>query len=247
MSFSKKFKHKSPIKKDDDGNPVIDFLKKGVKSIVAGPIPTLTEQGGKFIKNQIAKNINPRNYGEYPLERVGKAVVGIPEEGSVNKIDKRSISEIEEYRNATKERQDLFNLMMTGETPNNAVQVSKYKPTKSEDPEAIYYSSPSTENFIKKQIEEGRDDSSKWGYSVGNVLGNYTVDKSIDKDGREYFSYYDVWDLNPFQGEGVKDKLATKAQEVIGVKPAEVYGRVYVDEVIEEPWQKKMENRNNKE
>ena len=49
MSFSKKFRDKSPIKKDDDGNPIIDFVKKGVKSLAVGPVPTLAEEGGKFI------------------------------------------------------------------------------------------------------------------------------------------------------------------------------------------------------
>tara|TARA_R100000329_G_scaffold150128_1_gene142210 strand:+ start:1217 stop:1951 length:735 start_codon:yes stop_codon:yes gene_type:complete len=242
MSFSKKFINKSPIKKTEDGNPIIDFL------------PTLVKEGGKFVKSQIAKNISPRGYYD-PLGRVSRAVVGIPEEGSVNKDEYyktlKQTPDIVKFQDATKERQDLFSLMMTGKTPNNAVQVSKYKPTKSKDPNAIYYNSPTTENFLKEQIKKGEYDISKWPKKgsqyfgdSGNVLGNYTVNKGIDKDGREYFSYYDVWDLNPFQGKGIKDKLATTAQEAIGVKPAEVYGRVYVDEVVEEPWQKKMENKN---
>ena len=247
MSFSKKFRDKSPIKQDDDGNPVTDFIKKGVKTLAFGPIGDALSLGTDFVKSQIAKNIRPRGYQD-ALGRVSKAVVGIPEPGSINYSKGYT-------PNANKERQDLLSLMMTGESPNNSIQVSKYKPTKSKDPNATYYSSPTTENFLKRKILESKKYTNRQfkggtdyfgDSSLDNVLGNYTINKGIDKDGKEYFSYYDVWDLNPFK-DGIKDKLATTAQEVVGVKPAEVYGRVYVDEVVEETWQDKMENRNNKD
>jgi len=237
MSFSKKFKNKSPIKKDDDGNPIIDFVKKGIKSLAVGPIPTLAEEGGEFIKSQLAKNINPMGYYN-PIGRVTKAVLGQAEPGSyANPVNRNQ---------GTLEREDLLSLMMTGEMKNNSIQVSKYKPTKSKDPNAIYYNSPSTENRLKRLI---KDKHIKTGVvNHGPTLGSYTINRGVDKDGREYFSYYDVWDLNPFEAPpyygGSLDKIATKAQEVIGVKPAEVYGRVYVDEVVEETWQDKMENKN---
>ena len=243
MSFSKKFKDKSPIKIAQD--PIVDSLKKRAQSLVFGPFGDALTLGADVVKNQIAKNIRPRGY-EDALGRVSRAVVGIPEPGSINNSKGYS-------PNANKERQDLLSLMMTGEAPNNSIQVSKYKPTRSEDPNATYYSSPTTENFLKEKILESKKYTNRQfkggtdyfgDSSADNVLGNYTINKGIDKDGREYFSYYDVWDLNPFQGKGIKDKLATTAQKVIGVKPAEVYGRVYVDEVVEEPWQKKMENKN---
>lgn len=245
MSFSKKFKDKSPIKNNNDVNPITDFIKKGAKTLAFGPFGNALTLGADVVKSQIAKNIRPKGYQD-PLGRVSRAVVGISEPGSINNSKK--------YRSsARKERQDLLSLMMTGESPNNSIQVSKYKPTRSKDPNATYYSSPTTENFLKEKILESKKYTNKQfkggtdyfvDSSADNVLGNYTINKGIDKDGREYFSYYDVWDLNPFRGRGIKDKLATTAQEVIGVKPAEVYGRVYVDEVVEEPWQKKMENKN---
>ena len=196
MSFSKNFRNKSPLKKDDDGNPIIDFVKKGVKSIAVGPIPTLAEEGAKFVKSQIAKNINPMGYYN-PVERVTKAVLGQPELGSYANPVNRS--------QTAKEREDLLSLMMTGEMKNNSMQVSKYKPTKSKDPDAVYYSSPATENLIKDKILKSKKYTNVQGpktgvvWETGNVLGNYTVNRGIDKDGREYFSYYDVWDLNPFE------------------------------------------------
>ena len=237
MSFSKKFRDKSPIKKDDDGNPIIDFVKKGVKSLAVGPVPTLAEEGGKFIKSQLAKNINPMGYYN-PVERVTKAVLGKAESGSYANPVSRDQGALE--------REDLLSLMMTGEMKNNSLKVSKYKPTNSKDTNAIYYNSPSTEDRLRRLIKNKAVQTGVVNH--GATLGNYTIDRGIDKDGREYFSYYDVWDLNPFAAPPYKstslDEIATKAQEVIGITPAEVYGRVYVDEVVEETWQDKMENKN---
>ena len=121
-----------------------------------------------------------------------------------------------------------------------SINISKYKPSKSKDKNAVYYSSSATEEMIKKKLKDPNflksfnnkgklvDYHTSDKYSSDNVLGNFTMSKGKDDKG-EYVSYYDVWDLNPFKGNNIKNKIATKAQDLIGVKPAEVYGRVYIN------------------
>lgn len=88
--------------------------------------------------------------------------------------------------------------------------------------------------------------------AYGGVLGNMTVTKGEDEKGK-YISYYDKWDLEPYSGyEGTDEKievpstipilggkkisgdkvhrLTNKLQEAAGVKPAEIYGRIYYNE-----------------
>jgi hypothetical protein len=249
MSFNKKFLNKSPIKKHNNENPIVDYLKKAGKSIALGPAGVLIEQGGNFIKNQLAGNIRPYAYntkGSSTVERIAKSMF-TPERGSLNKSGASG---------ALAERQDLLNIMMKGTTPNKSINISNYKPSKSKDKNAVYYSSSSTEEMIKNKLKDPNflksfDNKGKFtDYHTSddshgdNVLGNFTMHKGLDKDGRRYISYYDKWDLNPFRGNGIKDKLATKAQDLIGVKPAEVYGRVYIDGNRETLIKKKMQNKN---
>ena len=69
----------------------------------------------------------------------------------------------------------------------------------------------------------------------GDVLGNFTLDKGVDEKGH-YISYYDIWDVNPLsdQYEGnvtsiIPRELDQAIQSAVGIKPREVYGRVYYD------------------
>ena len=61
----------------------------------------------------------------------------------------------------------------------------------------------------------------------GNVLGDYTMNMAEDEKGK-YISYYDKWDLQPWK---TRNKLVSSvtdlAQEVAGINPTELYGRVY--------------------
>ena len=43
----------------------------------------------------------------------------------------------------------------------------------------------------------------------GKTLGNYTLDYSVDEDGREYVSYYDKWNINPTEGKIGDDWIDT--------------------------------------
>jgi len=61
----------------------------------------------------------------------------------------------------------------------------------------------------------------------GKTLGNYTLDYSVDEDGREYVSYYDKWNINPTEGKIGDDWIDT----ALSLNPPELYGRVYLDEL----------------
>ncbi len=84
---------------------------------------------------------------------------------------------------------------------------------------------PDAESLMTRKNEEF-----DWidGGFYGGVLGNFTLNQGEDEQGK-YFSYYDKWDLDPFQGDGYwKEALSNFAQEsVLGVKPTSLYNRMY--------------------
>ena len=233
MSFSKKFKDKNPIKKPGGE-------EEGILSKVLDPI-----------KKNIAENLTPVGYGE-PYSRIAKSAIGIPD-GFENTFDQES----------SKERKDLLAIMMNQPQKYNTIQISKYKPSVSKESDTEYYDSPHTKNLVLKNydkysklidIKKSKNESTNiWDMDTSQteegkasgVLGNFTIDKGVDKDGREYISYYDKWDLQPFgKANSTMNKISDYIQDAAGVKSPEIYGRIYKDEVSEETWQEKMENKN---
>ena len=124
------------------------------------------------------------------------------------------------------ERIDLMNMMLNRPQAHNTISKSQYRPTKSKDKDAVYYSSKKTEKAIKKKIREN-DGISTGIWNIGKVLGNFTIDRGKDEDGRKYISYYDKWNINPTKGV-IDDKTIDK---IFGMKSPEIYGRVYLDEL----------------
>lgn len=58
------------------------------------------------------------------------------------------------------------------------------------------------------------------------VMGQFMISKGIDQKGQHYISYYDKWDLTPFQDFNIKKEVS----EIINIgKPFEIYGRIYYD------------------
>lgn len=232
MKFSKE--------KKDPTQKLINF---GFKSLL-GPIGTA---GLEYAKNQIAKNIVPVGYHN-PLKRITGAIFG----GEYGAGDPRN-SRYKGNEN-TMERRDLLSMMMVDKQQHNTIPVSKYRPTNSKDTNRVYYSSPTTESNIKKRIKEKGIESilsgfkpnkqgvptwmgygsnvwndKKNSYQNQNVLGRYTMQLGEDDEGK-YMSYYDKWDLNPFENRNkILDQIATGAQYATGIKPKEVYGRVYYE------------------
>lgn len=163
----------------------------------------------------------------------------------------------ERNKQSVHERKDLMSILMGTPQQFNSIEKSQYQPSNSTDPNAVYYRSKATEETLKKQYNVLLDYFSETGkdkavtYAAGeddswksNVLGRYTVSKGIDDDGREYLSYYDKWDLQPFKESGFLTSITDKLQDFAGLNAPEVYGRVYKDEIGEETWQDKMENKN---
>tara|TARA_R110000737_G_scaffold288752_2_gene295341 strand:+ start:26 stop:754 length:729 start_codon:yes stop_codon:yes gene_type:complete len=203
--------------------------------------------GGKALlglaKSQIAKNINPY---EYETDRFDD---NYNVTGKVNPAERIAKSlfteEHQEYKGqAGKERKDLLSMMLGVKQPNQSIPVSKYRPSSSKDKNAVYYSSPTTEKTVKEKLKDPeflkRFKPNKKGTmalseyvsdvthgSGQNVLGKYTLNKGSDEKGK-YVSYYDKWDVQPWQTSNkVVNNVTDKIQKAVGIKPTELYGRVY--------------------
>tara|TARA_R110001632_G_C11202869_1_gene403435 strand:- start:46 stop:780 length:735 start_codon:yes stop_codon:yes gene_type:complete len=240
MAFNLKSSAVNPLQQVKDPPSKIS----SVISTLLGSHPVV--DAGKALlglaKNRIAGNIRPQGYHK-PLSRVASALGGNAETGSANGV-KTNFTQ----RAFLKERQDFLGLMMNGKQPNNTLPTSSTKPSNSKDKNAVYYNSPETENAIKEKLKDTEflksfKPNKKGVYSTGtkfhrgpkvevgnrrgNVLGNFAMNLGEDDKGK-YVSYYDKWDLDPYKGKNkVLNTMSSIAQDVVGVKPAEAYGRVY--------------------
>ena len=187
-------------------------------------------------KDRILENIQPYGYfrgagpndPEGTIERLYSAVIENQPEayskaGNEAKGNRRT--------SQMKERTDLFAMNLGKEQPYGTLVESEYRPTNSTDDDAVYYRSPSAEAYLEKQVRRGTDPESVAGVAYhdksNNTLGNYTITLGEDEEGK-YYSYYDVWDLNPFsEGNPVGASIEAAANWMLGNKPPEVYGRVY--------------------
>ena len=234
MGFTNKFRKK---------NPITQLSEEGEGTLSKALDP---------IKKNIAENLTPVGYSD-PYSRIAKSVIGILD-GHKNTFDKESL----------KERKDLLAIMMNQPQKYNTIQKSKYKPSVSKESDVEYYDSKLTQNLISsnydkysKMIDIRKSKNQPgliWDIDMSQaekgktrgVLGNFTIDKGVDEDGREYISYYDIWDVQPFgKTNSTMNKISDYIQDVAGVKSPEIYGRIYKDEVGKETWQDQMENRNN--
>jgi len=119
---------------------------------------------------------------------------------------------------------------------NTRLQKSKYGPNLGKENTA-YYKLPLNE-YEKELLIDDTNNLKLNSNKNSNILDHYnlakhTVGRGFDEKG-EYRSYYDKWDLNPFNGkyEGTKipglDKLGD-ASFGIG-KPVNIYDRIYLDD-----------------
>ena len=237
MKFSKE--------KKDPTQKLINF---GVKSLLV-PLGTA---GLNYVKNKIVKNIQPYSYNN-PLTRIKDAVLYPSKWDNIARENDVS-ADSESGGDTNKERRDLLSMMMLDKQQHNSIPISKYKPTNSKNKNSVYYSSPTTESNIRSRIKEqgienvlseftpNKKGVPTWqGYGEAdlggsqttrnrNVLGTYTMNQGEDEEGK-YLSYYDKWDLNPFEDKNkVLDAVATGAQYAAGIKPKEVYGRIYYEQ-----------------
>jgi len=231
---------KSNSKKGSGASPkflAINTIPTGLANFGIKALKFGITQATKPLREKFTRNINPYGYegADGVLERV-KSVLQEPEEGSIASFEKEEDwlkelyldPESEENMLHDAERRDLLSMMMTGKQEHGTIPVSKYKPTKAKDKNVTYYSSPHTEKNIKAMLEANKGyEDEMVGEMYGDVLGNYSLSKGEDEKGK-YIAYYDVWDLNPYKGQSEKlDAITTVGQYLAGVKPAEIYGRVY--------------------
>lgn len=116
---------------------------------------------------------------------------------------------------------------------------SKYKPSVSKDKNAKYYKEPILgtkvegnlnklrNNLFNELINEGlflNTNGSINSKILSGTLGNHKLSKGRDSKG-DYISYYDLWDLSPFNKQGNDDKFN------IG-QPVEFYDRYHLDDIM---------------
>ena len=214
-------------------------------------------------KENLAENIHPFGYSKYdvqsgdpwsPVKRLYNAIV-------LDKDENAFYTEkygAHEYNN--KERIDLLNMILGREQKYNTIKESTYKPTKSTDPNAKYYRSQFTEDVLRDVLTDetlrtdpmspeklltGKNYGRPIKGDIGGVLGQFIMDHGKDEKG-PYISYYDKWDLNPLStgstsGNVISRDLENKIQSAVGIKPAEIYGRIYYDPKTGKPIESKKD------
>tara|TARA_R110000803_G_scaffold166331_1_gene229674 strand:- start:247 stop:1026 length:780 start_codon:yes stop_codon:yes gene_type:complete len=254
--FKEKFLSKSPLLQakneiDPDKPGLFDKIKDmaidGAKNLIPGYTiaSTVGKAGLNFAKGQLAKNLNPYEYENTVYSDGGRES---RKQGPGERVLRALVSKEDQMGSwkgqATKERKDLLGMMLGRQQEYNSIPVSEYRPSSSKDQEAVYYRSPTSEETIKEKLKDpeflksfkpnSKGTMSLMDYfsdtksgSGDNVLGKYTLNQGEDDKGK-YVSYYDKWDLEPYKGSNkTLNNISNKAQELAGIKPTELYGRVY--------------------
>ena len=126
------------------------------------------------------------------------------------------------------------------------IKQSNYKPSSGNQNE-VYYKLPLEKYRQEELINEtnnlpiGKNNNSEI-FSDYN-LGVHTIGRGHDKKG-EYRSYYDRWDLNPFNGKysGINIPILNALNDVsFGIgKPVNIYDRIYLDDYYGVPKNKRI-------
>ena len=249
-------KSNSPFRKTDPpGNEekpgILDKIRniatESAKNIIPGysVASTIGKAGLNLVKSQLAKNLNPYEYENTVYSDGGrKSREQGPGERVLRALVKREDQMGSWKGRATEERKDLLSMMLNQKPEYNSIPLSEYRPSSSKDQEAVYYRSPTSEETIKEKLKDPEFLKSFKPNSEGimslqdyfsdtergsgsNVLGKYTLNQGEDDKGK-YVSYYDKWDLEPYKGSNeTLNNISNKVQELAGIKPTELYGRVY--------------------
>ena len=194
------------------------------------------------IRKKLADNLYPVGYhadydkqeDEYgPLKKVWEAIKGkegkdweqLAKQGDIKNVDVPGLYE----------RTDLLQLLMGQPQKYNTIGISEYKPTNAKDKNVTYYTSKVTEDRLRRELKTYGYDNIQNAMLINqsHSLGTFKLDKGEDERGK-YISYYDVWDLHPWQKDSNINKtlhnIADKAQDLLGVTPPEIYGRIYIDD-----------------
>jgi len=236
--------------RSEEKSGILDKIRsiatESAKNIIPGysVASTIGKAGLNLVKSQLAENLNPYNYEQEVYDEDGSSRTRGPGERELRDLVNKEDQQGSWSGQATRERKDLLSMMLNQKPKYNSIPVSKYKPSSSKDEKAVYYSSPTSEQTIKEKLKDPEFLKSFKPNSQGvmslqdyfsdvergsgsNVLGNYTLNQGEDEQGK-YVSYYDKWDLEPYKGSNkTLNNISNKAQELAGIKPTELYGRVY--------------------
>ena len=197
---------------DYKGNPKKTLVQQKQEELDTYGITNEQTQNKNLIAQRLHNNLYPGSY-DNPVGRVFDAVV----------LNKKS-----EFKNDSVKstRQDLFDTLLGYPQTDKSLKISKYKPKNSKD--KYYYAlNKDDENVLKdsdsngydyiKDVSSGMPNNSNT-IVGGGEFGKYTLGKTKD-----YLSYYDKWDINPF-GSGNDKPLMELG------KPLNIYDRKYFDE-----------------
>lgn len=215
------------------------YGKKAAKKFLPKAISRWFQKGGFLktltnpIRKNIAENLFPYTYNTQVggKNRVIQSILGNKDESAMYEVE-GGMSDLAHKNPAyLNERTDLLHLLMSQDQKYNTIKKSAYTPTKAKDKNVQYYTSPTTEQAIKRSLQtRGYDQIPTNNYvGMGGVLGRFKLHKGEDERGK-YISYYDLWDLEP-----LNKVMSIKNQKRVGINPPEVYGRVYLDEVENVP------------
>jgi len=246
---------KSPFRKTDppgsEEKPgllsrIRNIATEGAKTLIPGygAASTVGKAGLNLVKSQLAKNLNPYQYEQEVYNEDGSSRTRGPGERVLRALVSKEDGQGDWQGQATKERKDLLSMMLSQKPEYDSIPVSDYRPSSSKDENAVYYSSPTSERTIREKLKDPEflksfKPNSKGVMSLqdyfsdvergsgSNVLGKYTLNQGEDEKGK-YVSYYDKWDLEPYKsGNKTLNTISNKAQELAGITPTELYGRVY--------------------
>lgn len=173
-------------------------------------------QNQNFVQKRLTNNLYPYGYGN-AISRVYDAVV----------LNKKDASRVKMDKSTDMRRMDALNIYTGRPQSNNTFGTSKYKPSISEDVNAEYYSFTDDTfynallNDLDNDILEKKD--SYISIPKEFVMGSFKVSKGNDEKG-DYISYYDKWDLSPFD---FKNPINKKEITTDFGKPFEIYDRIY--------------------
>lgn len=194
--FNKIFKAQQSI----NGNYRGSYAENGSKREINKENKTIK----RIIQERLAKNLYPVGY-DHILKRVFESVI----------LNKKN--EFRQFIDDSQSIDDKNRLALLSKALDNAdtgvkfedyFQKSKYKPSKSNNSDIDYYTIKRSPYFTIDEF-----------LNLEEQLGRYTIDKGMDKDG-EYYSIYDIWDLNPLGSTNKGDFTNI-------TKPFEIYDRIY--------------------
>ena len=121
------------------------------------------------------------------------------------------------------------------------LEKSSYRPSKGNNSDN-YYKLP-LQDYEKESLVDTTRELPLYKNKVSKLLNNYalgehTVGRGYDNRG-EYVSYFDVFDINPFNGKyrGINIPIVNKLDDIGIGKPVRIYDRIYLDDYygVKEP------------